>query len=108
MVFHEPSLKPEDDAPLSKNGSFPSGHTILGWSAALLLSEINPDRADQLVNRGYIYGESRVIAGAHWQSDVNAGYLYASVAYAKLHTSDRFLKQMAKARKEFARLSAKK
>ncbi len=108
MVFHEPSLQPKDDAALSKNGSFPSGHTILGWSAALLLSEINPDRAEQIVNRGYLYGESRVIVGAHWQSDVNAGYLYASVAYAKLHTSDRFLKQMAKARKEFARLSAKK
>ena len=88
--------------------SFPSGHTILGWSAALLLSEINPDRAEAIVNRGYLYGESRVIVGAHWQSDVNAGYLYASVAYAKLHTSDRFLKQMEKARKEFKKLSGKK
>lgn len=108
MVFHEPSLQPKDDAALSKNGSFPSGHTILGWSAALLLSEINPDRAEAIVNRGYLYGESRVIVGAHWQSDVNAGYLYASVAYAKLHTSDRFLKQMEKARKEFKKLSGKK
>ena len=104
MVFHEPSLAPGDDAALSKNGSFPSGHTILGWSAALLLSEINPDRAEAIISRGYLYGESRVIVGAHWQSDVNAGYLYASVAYAKLHSSDRFLKQMAKARKEFLKL----
>ena len=37
--------------------------------------------------RGYMYGESRVIVGAHWQSDVDAGRLVASVAYAKLHTS---------------------
>ena len=64
--------------------------------------------AEAIVNRGYLYGESRVIVGAHWQSDVNAGYLYASVAYAKLHTSDRFLKQMEKARKEFKKLSGKK
>jgi acid phosphatase (class A) len=107
MVFHEPSGMPKDDAALSKNGSFPSGHTLFGWSAALLLTEINPYRADTLIARGYMYGESRVIVGAHWQSDVNAGYLYASVAVAKLHTSPAFMKQLEKAKKEFARLKKK-
>ena len=53
-----------------------------------------------------MYGESRVIAGYHWQSDVDAARLAASVAYAKLHTSDRFLEQMAAARKEFAEKKA--
>ena len=75
--------------------------------AALLMMEINPDRANEIMARGYQYGESRVIVGAHWQSDVDAGRLVASVAYAKMHTSDAFLKQMAKARKEFQRLSEK-
>ena len=84
-----------------KNGSFPSGHTILGWSSALLLSEINPDRADTLLARGIMYGDSRMIVGAHWQSDVNAGRLAASAAYARLHTSERFLEQMRLARLEF-------
>ena len=107
MVFHETTLAPQDEADLRKNGSFPSGHTILGWSAALLLTEINPDGADAIMSRGYQYGESRVIVGAHWQRDVNAGYLAASIAYAKLHTSERFLKQMAKARKEFQKLTKK-
>lgn len=101
MRFNEHSLTPGDEEALSKNGSYPSGHTILGWSSALILSEINPDRADTLMARGYMYGESRVIVGAHWQSDVDAGRLAASVAYAKLHTSDAFLQQMAKARAEF-------
>ena len=102
MRFKEPTLTPDDEEALSKNGSYPSGHTILGWSSALLLSEINPERADTLMARGYMYGESRVIVGAHWQSDVDAGRLVASVAYAKLHTSERFLEQMRKARIEFA------
>ena len=105
MVFNEHTLTPDSEASLSRNGSFPSGHTILGWSAALLLMEINPERADTLLARGYMYGESRVIVGAHWQSDVDAGYLAASVAYAKLHTSERFLEQMRKAREEFKRLT---
>lgn len=101
MRFNEHTLTPDEEENLSKNGSYPSGHTILGWSAALLLSEINPDRADTIMARGYMYGESRVIVGAHWQSDIDAGRLVASVAYAKLHTSEAFLEQMRKARAEF-------
>jgi len=104
--FREGTLTPASEPGLSRNGSYPSGHTILGWSAALLLTEINPDRADTLLARGLMYGESRVIVGAHWQSDVDAGYLAASAAYAKLHTSERFLDQMRRAREEFRRLTA--
>ncbi len=99
--FNEPTLYPEDEPHLRKNGSYPSGHTLLGWSSALLLSEINPDRADTLLARGYMYGDSRLIVGAHWQSDVNAARLAASAAYARLHTSERFLEQMRRARQEF-------
>ena len=99
--FHEPTLYPADEPNLKKNGSFPSGHTLLGWSSALLLSEINPERADTLLARGLMYGESRVIVGAHWQSDVDAARLAASAAYARLHTSERFLEQMRLAREEF-------
>lgn len=108
MVMNEPSLKPEDEPALRVDGSWPSGHTILGYSAALLLMEINPERADTIMSRGLMYGESRVIVGAHWQSDVDAGRLAASMAYAKLHTSERFLKQMALARKEFAKIMGKR
>ncbi len=107
MVYHEPTLTPKFEASLSKNGSYPSGHAILGWSAALLLSEINPERADTLLSRGYMYGESRVIVGAHWQSDVDVGMLAASAAVSKLHTSPRFLSLMERAKREFNRLSAK-
>lgn len=107
VYFNEPSLTPDDEHELRKNGSFPSGHTILGYSAALLLSEINPERADTLMARGIMFGESRVIVGVHWQSDVDAGRLAASIAYAKLHTNDRFLAQMKKARKEFLRKTKK-
>ena len=101
MRFNEATLYPEDEPHLRKNGSYPSGHTLLGWSSALLLSEINPDRADTLLARGLMYGESRVIVGAHWQSDVDAARLAASAAYARLHTSERFLQQMRLARQEF-------
>lgn len=104
MVFNEPTLYPEDEESLRKNGSYPSGHTLLGWSSALLMSEINPDRATEILARGYRYGENRLVVGAHWQSDTDAARLAASAAYARLHTSDRFLEQMKKAREEYKRL----
>ena len=104
MVFNEPSLTPEADESLSKNGSFPSGHTLLGWSSALLMMEINPERATEILTRGYRYGENRLVVGAHWQSDTDAARLAASAAYARLHTSERFLEQMKKAREEFKKL----
>ena len=104
MVFNEPTLYPEDEPALRLNGSYPSGHTLLGWSSALLMMEINPDRATEILTRGYRYGENRLVVGAHWQSDTDAARLAASAAYARLHTSERFLEQMKKAREEYQRL----
>jgi acid phosphatase (class A) len=104
MVFNEQTLTPEDEEALRKNGSYPSGHTLLGWSSALLMSEINPDHATEILARGYRYGENRLVVGAHWQSDTDAARLAASAAYARLHTSERFLEQMKKAREEYQRL----
>ena len=105
MRFQEPTATPQFEPDLRRNFSFPSGHTILGWTSALLLTEINPERADTILARGMMYGESRVIVGAHWQSDVDAGRLASAALYARLHTSDRFLEQMRRARQEFQKKS---
>ena len=104
VYYNEKTLVPEHEESHRKNGSYPSGHTILGWSAALLLMEINPAAQDTLLARGYMFGDSRVVAGYHWQSDVDAGRLAASAAYAILHTSCSFQKQMKRARKEFIKI----
>ena len=101
VFFNEPTIYPPDEKWLRTNGSYPSGHTILGWSAALLLTEVAPDKADTILARGYIYGQSRVIAGYHWQSDVDAARLVASAAVARLHADKRFTKLIKKARKEY-------
>lgn len=91
----------EDEEELGKEGSYPSGHTMRGWITALLLAEVNPANADTIFARGWMYGESRVIVGAHWQSDVDATRVGASIAYAALQGSAAFRKQMEKAQAEF-------
>ncbi len=105
VYYDEPTIYPADEAWLRNNGSYPSGHTILGWSAALLLTELAPEYADAILARGYTYGQSRVIAGYHWQSDVDAGRLVASAAVARLHADEHFLEIMSQARKEFQKLT---
>jgi D-alanyl-D-alanine dipeptidase len=103
--FHEHMLTVYEEKELSGEGSYPSGHSQRGYAAALLLSEINPANADTIMARGYMYGESRVIVGAHWQSDVDASRLCASIGLARLHTSRDFLADLAKAQDEFKRLT---
>lgn len=104
MHFRQGTIAPWDEEELSHNGSYPSGHTILGWSAALLLTELAPEHADTILARAYMYGQSRVIAGFHWQSDVDAGRLAASAAVARLHADKCFLKLMKRAKKEYTKI----
>jgi len=104
-MYEEHLLSTETEAELSGEGSYPSGHTMRGWLTALLLAEINPSRADTIFARGWMYCESRVIEGAHWQSDIDATRVGASIGYAALQSSPAFREQMEKAKKEFKRLT---
>ncbi len=102
--FKEKTLTGEDEE-LRGEGSYPSGHTIRSWLAAMLLSGVNPAVADYVYSRAWEYGNSRVIAGAHWQSDVDASRVAASIGFASLQASPEFQEDMAAAREEFSRLS---
>ena len=103
--FREHMLTVYEEKYLSGEGSYPSGHSQRGYATALLLSEVNPANADTIMARGFMYGESRVIVGAHWQSDVDASRLCAAIGMARLHTSPAFLEQLSKAQVEFQRLT---
>ena len=98
---YQDKMLTDEEAELAGEGSYPSGHTMRGWTAALLLAEVNPAAADTIFARGWMYGESRVIVGAHWQSDVDASRVAASIGYSALHGSAEFREQMAKAQAEY-------
>jgi acid phosphatase (class A) len=102
--FKEPSIFPQDDEWLATEGSYPSGHTIRAWACALLMSQINPATAEAVFARAWLSGESRVISGCHWQSDVDASRPVAGIGYARLQTSPEFQKDMARAQAELRKL----
>ena len=101
VQFKEASLCPEDEPSQNPNASYPSGHSTMGWSVALILVEINPEAQDAILKRGYEFGESRVIVGAHYESDVNMARLVASAAVARIHADPEFMRDLAAARDEF-------
>lgn len=93
---------PLEEAALRKDGSYPSGHSAIGWAWGLVLAEVAPDKANDLIKRGYDFGQSRVVCGVHWQSDVNAGRLVAAAVIAQLHANPDFVAQLGEAKKEVA------
>lgn len=96
------SCTPDEEAELAKDGSYPSGHTTIGWAWTLILAEVAPDRADAILSRGYAFGQSRVICGVHWQSDVTAGRVLAAGVVAREHADPVFRAQIEAAKKELA------
>ena len=88
---------------MKTNASYPSGHSMTGWSWALVLSEIAPGKADGLLDAGKTIGESRVICGVHYQSDVEAGRTLAAAMVARLHADPQFQADLAAAKAELAK-----
>jgi acid phosphatase (class A) len=57
MIDSEPTCTPEDENALRANGSYPSGHTSIGWAWALVLAEASPDQSEAILARGRAFGE---------------------------------------------------
>ena len=108
MENGEPTCTPEEEGLLRKDGSYPSGHTAFGWAWALILAEIAPERADEIIARGRAFGESRVVCNVHWHSDVVQGRFMGAAAVARLHAEPAFRADLEAARAEVAALRAKR
>jgi acid phosphatase (class A) len=72
----------------------------------MLLGELDPDRAAAIIARGRAFGQSRVVCGLHYQSDVDAARLGATVLVAALHGDPEFEADLDAARGEMAALRA--
>ena len=100
VAHEEATCRADQEAILRGDGSYPSGHTAAGWGWALIFSQINPERSNELFRRGLAFGQSRVICNAHWQSDVDAGRIMAAATVARLQTDPAFLADLKAAAAE--------
>lgn len=89
---------------LARSGSYPSGHAAASWLYALVLAEVDPDDAAAVVARARAFGESRVVCGVHYATDIEGGRLAADAVIAALHGNVEFDGDVAAARAELTRL----
>ncbi|MFT4256042.1 MAG: phosphatase PAP2 family protein [Pseudoxanthomonas sp.] len=107
VAHDEGTCLPSDEESLRKNGSYPSGHTAIGWIQALVLAQVSPANADALFARGLAFGESRVVCNAHWQSDIIQGRVVAAATFALLQNNATYQQDVRLAANDVAKARAK-
>lgn len=64
--------------------SYPSGHATFGYTTAILLANMVPEKRAAIFARADLYAQHRVVMGVHFPSDVEAGRLAGTVIGAQL------------------------
>lgn len=102
MENGQPTCSPAHEVYLRKDGSYPSGHSAIGFGWGLVLAELMPDRTTQVIARGRAFGDSRRVCNVHWLSDIEEGRITASATFARLQSSPAFQEDLKAARAEIA------
>lgn len=100
FVGNEAPICVQRSQALADSFSYPSGHATQGWAYALILAALVPEKATPILVRGRAYGESRIVCGVHWLSDVVAGRLTGTAVFAALMGDPTFRADLEKARTE--------
>jgi acid phosphatase (class A) len=66
------------------HSSYPSGHTTFGTLCAILLADMVPEKREALFARNFDYDHSRMVVGAHFPTDLDAGRIAGTVAASLL------------------------
>ena len=102
--FREPSLTPDEEEWLRKNGSYCSGHSANGYGLAAIMVALNPERQNEIILHAKEIAYSRVVVGAHWYSDTQASYIVALAVFARLQSDPEYLADFQLAKKEIETL----
>lgn len=79
--------------------SYPSGHSLRGWLWALVLSDLDPEKKNQIIFCGARVGSDRVVAGVHYQTDIMASRALGRLIFNKLKSNPNFVKELAAVKK---------
>jgi acid phosphatase (class A) len=84
------SLHPVQGAKPEDSFSYPSGHAAWGATIGLLLARMIPEKRAELYRRINDYAHSRMLAGVHFRSDVEAGKLIGAALVNSLNQTAGF------------------
>jgi acid phosphatase (class A) len=96
----DPGATCQSTLQLAHSFDYPSGHATRGWAVGLVLAELAPDRATDLLLRARAFADSRVVCGVHNLSAIQAGTMNGAAVVAVLHASPAFQASLADARHE--------
>jgi acid phosphatase (class A) len=84
----------------TKNDSYPSGHSLAGYLAALTLVDLVPEKRDAILARADAYAHNRMVCGVHYPSDIEASKVLAYAAHAVMLENPAYQQDEAAARAE--------
>jgi len=76
--------------PLSKSGSYPSGHATVGTLMGIELANMLPEKRAQIMARAWEFGHNRVVGGVHYPSDIEMGRITGTVIAQTISTHPDF------------------
>ena len=98
VYYHEGNDAVADRELLRGTSSTPSGHAALGATITVILLELFPDRAPEIIRQGRAFEDARWILGFHWVSDVRLGHDIGTAVVTILHSDPLFLEALEKAK----------
>ena len=72
------------------------------WAWASVIAELVPEKASPILARGKAFGDSRIVCGVHFQSDIEAGRYLGSAMVSRLHQNAEFVSDLETAKAEVA------
>jgi acid phosphatase (class A) len=86
--------------PLSKSGSYPSGHSTVGTLMGIELANMLPEKRAAIMARAWEFAHNRVVGGIHYTSDIEMGRVSGTVIAQTISTHPDFAQEFEAAKAE--------
>ncbi len=87
----------KNDKPKS---AYPSGHATMGYSMAMVLAQIVPEKSQAILARAAEYAENRLVCGAHYRTDIVGGQVLGTTVAIAMMNNPAFQAEMRAAADE--------
>ncbi len=86
--------------PLSKSGSYPSGHATVGTLMGIELANMLPEKRAEIMARAWEFAHNRLVGGIHYPSDIEMGRVSGTVIAQTISTHPDFRQEFEAAKAE--------